>query len=762
MAIRVLPRIDPRLVIVSAPDIEMTQQNLTNEVMDWEHFPSNLTYERIIVPSGKQILPDGVTRVAITNTLENAQIAFEQRTTSSSNGAVTTGDADGKILIDSSATFISDGVQPGATIINLTDESAATVLSVDSETQLTLLFQLDDGSDNQFEVGDSYKVWNTIQCELSGGNMVSVDNAGDPIGAIFPTAFTQIIRTSSSSATLQELAAIQYSSFDGGVTVDITSSYSGTDYPVGTKQQPVNNLDDAKSIAVNRGFSKFFVVDDISIDAGNYPNFIFIGESIARTNITIGPSANVESCEFLDATVAGTLDGNTTIKNCRVLDLDYIYGIVESSMIGPGTITLGGVNEAHFLDCWSGVAGTGAPTINCGGSGQSLAIRNYNGGVIITNQTGSDDVSIELNSGQVTLDNTVTDGNFVVRGIGFLYDNSTGATVNSDALINSDKISNAVWDENIVNHVTPNTTGYEAMLDAYGDYVYIEQGAGSGTNYPWGTPGSPVGNVADAIVIANLFGIGAIHISGTITISGGEDLSNFTLKADRSFGNRVDVVNAVTNPTYFTDLTVGGTMNGGVRFTTSVLLAIDGFDGGAKNCLITDAINIVGNGANYFTDCDTYITDGSAYKTLNIGDKLVNLIRCEGNYEIDGKTSTGTTIVNMVGGKVRVTSSCVSGDIEINGLASVDDQSSAGCIVRVDDAVSAGAMWDVTLSSNPAEGTPAEALSIIRKIETGNWKIEDNQMIFYDTDGVTPVLTFNLFDENGVPTMENPFERVAV
>jgi hypothetical protein len=53
-------------------------------------------------------------------------------------------------------------------------------------------------------------------------------------------------------------------------------------------------------------------------------------------------------------------------------------------------------------------------------------------------------------------------------------------------------------------------------------------------------------------------------------------------------------------------------------------------------------------------------------------------------------------------------------------------------------------------------------VELVRKIERGRWKIENNQMIFYDTNGTTPLLTFNLFDQVGTPTMEDVFERVEV
>ncbi len=51
-------------------------------------------------------------------------------------------------------------------------------------------------------------------------------------------------------------------------------------------------------------------------------------------------------------------------------------------------------------------------------------------------------------------------------------------------------------------------------------------------------------------------------------------------------------------------------------------------------------------------------------------------------------------------------------------------------------------------------------LAILKQVETGRWKIIANQMIFYEDDGVTPLLTFDLKDEGGVATMIDVFERV--
>ena len=55
-------------------------------------------------------------------------------------------------------------------------------------------------------------------------------------------------------------------------------------------------------------------------------------------------------------------------------------------------------------------------------------------------------------------------------------------------------------------------------------------------------------------------------------------------------------------------------------------------------------------------------------------------------------------------------------------------------------------------------------VELIRKIEKGRWKIDKvaDTMTFYDEDGATPLLTFNLKDIDGLPSHINIFERDPV
>ena len=222
----------------------------------------------------------------------------------------------------------------------------------------------------------------------------------------------------------------------------------GTDYPRGTLQEPVNNLTDAMTIATERGFGTIFVLGNATIDiGGDYSGMVFIGESQIKTSLTISAGANVLNCEFYNAHISGALDGNTRLENCLIGDINYVSGFLESCVLASGIITLGGSNIAHLLNCMSGVPGTNTPVIDMGGSGQELSLRNYNGGIELTNKTGSDNVSLDINSGHVILDSTVTNGTIVVRGVGHLTDNSVGATVESHDLLSIESISEGVWSD---------------------------------------------------------------------------------------------------------------------------------------------------------------------------------------------------------------------------------------------------------------------------------------------------------------------------
>ena len=430
----------PRIIEVAAPSTEITMQDLVDTIRVIEGgFHKGLPYESLLNASGKEDLGGGVL-VGITNDLQNAQLSFESRTTPAETGTVTTGSGApiaGKYnFIDISANFVTANVQRGSLVINFTDNSIADVIEVVSATELKTKV-LVNGSDNQFDIGDVYHVYNVIQCNATGGNLVAVDDVDVRITSVFPTAFVQVVRTASSSATIQEQQDIQYASFNGGVTVDLTSSNSGTIYPVGTARSPVNNFSDALSIANDRGFAVLHIIGDATFDSSlDFSGFSIVGESKNKSDFIIDSSANVINSEFSSATVSGTLDGGNVLFDCSLGVVNFVDGFIEQCILND-TITLSTSADAYFLDCFSGIPGLATPTINMGGSGSGLVIRNYNGGITLENKTGTDNISIDLNSGQIIIDNTVTNGDILIRGVGKWQNESTytgGATITNELL----------------------------------------------------------------------------------------------------------------------------------------------------------------------------------------------------------------------------------------------------------------------------------------------------------------------------------------
>jgi hypothetical protein len=432
-------RLSPRVITIPITESEITIDDLQDTLLDLEDDDEGMVWPHLRETSGGEALGAGVT-VGITTELQNAQLAFAARTTSSSEGTATTGNAAGIKLIDSAASFETDGVSNGDVIVNFTDKSVASVITVDSQIQITHE-PLADGTGNDWDVNDEYKIWPWTVCEVTGGNCVAVDDVAAEIDPVLPRFGVSYLRTSSSSATLQELSAIQFSSFNGGVTVDIANGVSGTVFPVGTPQDPVNNMADALTIAAARGFTAFFINGNVTLDSGlNYEQYSFYGESMDKTTITVSSSAQTEKCEFYECTITGTLDGLCKVKNAAIANLDYVSGVIELCIL-QGEIVLGGGANAYFLDCWAGTLLGVPPSIDMGGSGQTLVMQNFNGYIQWKNKSGSDQANASLNAGWVMLDSTITAGAVTIIGVGHVEDNSTGTTtVNTDHLIEATEI----------------------------------------------------------------------------------------------------------------------------------------------------------------------------------------------------------------------------------------------------------------------------------------------------------------------------------
>jgi hypothetical protein len=257
---------------------------------------------------------------------------------------------------------------------------------------------LEDGSDNQWEIGDAYKIWNIVQCELARGNLVAVDDNGDAIPTVWPTAFTQIVRTSASGGTISDQSEQQVDDFRNLVeSLRPGHPVSGNVY----YWDPVNG-DDGKSgespdkavktFAVAHGLVTAWHHDAIIAISGNAAGETIVDEAITISKATLslrGPGRafilrpsvsgqptvqitgdHVSVSEIDVETAAGGTDNGVVISGADDVllsvvhiqsptgiglyvensDLSCIESMVVRSAGGAGISVGSGVNELHLRD----------------------------------------------------------------------------------------------------------------------------------------------------------------------------------------------------------------------------------------------------------------------------------------------------------------------------------------------------------------------------------------------------------------------------
>ncbi len=349
-------------------------------------------------------------------------------------------------------------------------------------------------------------------CKIDGGNLVSQNTV---TGEFYetPLAFSNnvnAIYTTSSSATQADLEAIQYSSFQNSVWVDTDTLTTGTLYPSGTREFPVNNIGDAVDIAHERGFDTIQLLNSVTID-GSYDleKFRLIGRNPNAVIIDILDEANVSELEIHNCCVKGTLDGGTTLKECVTYDLRYVNGFITDCLL-MGDLYLDGDEQVNVTDCSCGEV-TGYQTIDMGGSGQDCVFRNFNGKLIIKNLHDSENTaSLFFNSGSCIIDSTVSSGTVEVRGVFDVEDNSTG-----DAIVITD--------------IGMGETSPSEKSAEYAGYVVVDFDNGvNGNMYPTGTNYQPVNNFTDAKLIAEDLHIKNFIINSDVVLDA--DIPDYTLK----------------------------------------------------------------------------------------------------------------------------------------------------------------------------------------------------------------------------------------
>jgi hypothetical protein len=266
-------------------------------------------------------------------------------------------------------------------------------------------------------------------------NLVGANsNVGDVVNV------NQVSVRSANSAGLQDLSVILSAAYQGEVCVDVNNGQAGTDVPIGTRTQPVNNFADAKTIAEQEGLRRIRILSSCTLDTVDFSDgYVFTGDNAGTDILTISPNATVQYCEFSNLSVQGTADGNNIYRECVMLDIDFTSGFIFQCSLN-GTIKINGTELLALLSCFSNrLAGTQQPIIDFNGNGQ-LILRDYHGAIELRNHTGASgdgDLCLDFSSGVCIIHSSVTAGYIPVRGVCRVIDNSTGNANVVDETVNN-------------------------------------------------------------------------------------------------------------------------------------------------------------------------------------------------------------------------------------------------------------------------------------------------------------------------------------
>lgn len=200
----------------------------------------------------------------------------------------------------------------------------------------------------------------------------------------------------------------------------------------GSQQAPFNTFTAAANLAESLGVNSIAVLGDSTLDR-QMVKFQFRGVGNPTINFA---GFNVNKSHFVHVTLAGDMNGTIEADDCSLANnMTGIDGVFRRCGL-LGDLTLKAGARAIFADAFSEIPGLGRPTIDLNGGASRLALRRYSGGMTILGMNNANnEVTIESTGGKFTLDSSCTLGDFSIRGVGHLVDNSIGTNVDTEGFI---------------------------------------------------------------------------------------------------------------------------------------------------------------------------------------------------------------------------------------------------------------------------------------------------------------------------------------
>lgn len=365
MAIKVYPELDPRVIEVLSPITDITIQDLTDQIKDWEDEPSSLTYPKLVSTAGKQDLGGGAF-VGITATLQNAKISFTARP--SPDEILCTITAGNLVAIDANGDNMNPIFPTAYTQVVIQQSTSPSIITPPEDLNMLYLIESLRGGTKK-SLGSIY-YW-----DPEGG--VDTNDGTQPSDAVATFSAAQSLATAGAGDIIFALATNSSGITTSTETLNITKAGLKVRGP-GHAFQLVPSTSGTDTVTINGDgieFEGFYVKtagggadDGISISSGSDKVVVkdcwvdsATGHGINFAGIA---RARVDTCAIENCTVNGINIGDvttlSTIHKCIIsgnTDGVDISGASSSDNIFENNLIYN--NSGNGIDIGTGVTRTG-------------------------------------------------------------------------------------------------------------------------------------------------------------------------------------------------------------------------------------------------------------------------------------------------------------------------------------------------------------------------------------------------------------------
>ena len=276
--------------------------------------------------------------------------------------------------------------------------------------------------------------------------------------------------------------------------------------------------------------------------------------------------------------------------------------------------------------------------------------------------------------------------------------------------------------------------------------VWVDFTDGSaGTQFPRGTPGDPVNNIADAQSIIASRGLPKrLHITGNADIS--EDLSNYDIVSDSAVLTTLTFVSPSNSDSLsIAGVTVTGNLSGHITAHNRCIFdSVTNLDGEIYNsgfrgtCTVSSDIKLIHSFSDVAGSLATPIFDCQGLDNLDL-----SIRGWDGGITITNYSGANNKCsVDMDAGRVILDSSVSDGNIAVRGTGYIVDGSTGGT-------VSITGLTYGTSGLTAEESTQLASIDTLRKLMQNRMETDPTTgvLTIYDDDDITPFLTGSIYED---------------